>query len=299
MKHKKTVLVVVSVFFLAACAAGPKIALDPESEKFYDTARLIMSKEENRIFLRLPDAESRREFIEDFWAKRDPDPYTPANEFKTAFFRRIEYANKHFREGGPGWKTDRGRIFIYLGPPDKFEEFFTHDDPDVRGPILWWFYYDYHLGIEFVDENGVGRFQLRKYDGNFFEALDGLMLGGVAWTEEGVGKKFADFRLVLDREQKAFLVFLPAKAFNFKREGGLLRADLEFEFFIYQKDGRKTDRFRLDKSFSGPEKDFTGEREVVFSIPYDLKPGEYYVDVVIVGKEASFNKTRKIFEIKT
>ena len=147
----------------AACAAGPKVPLDPESKSFYETARLIMTGEEQKIFNHLPDAAARREFIDDFWDKRDPDPGTEANEFKDEFFVRIAYANKHFKEGRPGWKTDRGRIYIYMGPPDKVEESFSHGDPDVRGSIIWWIYYRYGLGIEFVDPEEKATRSIRQF----------------------------------------------------------------------------------------------------------------------------------------
>ena len=74
----------------AACSSLPKTALDPVSRDFYETARLVMTGEEDDIFQHLPDAESRREFISDFWAKRDPNPETESNEFKEEFERRIE-----------------------------------------------------------------------------------------------------------------------------------------------------------------------------------------------------------------
>ena len=103
---------------LGCCGTRERVTLDPESKNFYDYTRLIMTKQEKEIFLLLPDKESRMEFIQDFWDKRDPDPQTEENEFQEEFYQRIEYVNKRFREGIPGWKTDRGRIYIYLGPPD-------------------------------------------------------------------------------------------------------------------------------------------------------------------------------------
>jgi GWxTD domain-containing protein len=87
--------------------AGTK--MDAESEKFYQLARLIMTSEESKIFKLLPDAEARKEFIKDFWDKRNPDPDSPTNTFKTEYEGRVAYANKHFREGGLGLNTDRGR----------------------------------------------------------------------------------------------------------------------------------------------------------------------------------------------
>lgn len=282
---------------LAGCSRGPKIALDPESEAFYETARLIMTDEEGDVFRHLPDAASRKEFIQDFWLKRDPDPETEENEFKKEFFARIEYANKRFREGVPGWKTDRGRIYIYMGPPDKFEEFFNHDDPDIRGPILFWIYYNYELGIEFVDERNDGRYRIRQYDGNFFEALDNIKLGQ-APPQKGEKRKFANFKLKYNQETKEIEVSLPAEAFNFKDEGGQLRADLEFHVYVYGKNQAKLEEFKEIKSISEPEARFLEMKNVVISLSHEFSPGEYYLDVIITGKEATLGKTRKIFSIR-
>ncbi len=142
---------------LAACS-GMGIKLDPESETFYEYARLIMTDDETNIFKHLADKEERARFIQDFWDKRDPDPQTDANEFQEEFYYRISYANQRFRQGPPGWKTDRGRIFIYFGAPDKTEEWHpmqTQEEANagvsvqsrIRG-ILRWTYYRYGLAID-------------------------------------------------------------------------------------------------------------------------------------------------------
>ncbi len=136
MKYQNLTLVILVALILMSCGISGKVALDPESRNFYETARLIMTKEEKDIFNHLPDRESRQEFIRDFWAKRDPDSDTEENEFKEEFYGRIEYANRYFREGIPGWKTDRGRIFIYLGPPDKIDQRLFINNPSVKG-LIW------------------------------------------------------------------------------------------------------------------------------------------------------------------
>jgi len=83
-----TALAVLAVFAAGALPAAAE-KLDPESQKFYRTARLIMNKEEAKIWDRLPDAESRKEFIADFWEKRDPNPDTPVNEYRQEFEARV------------------------------------------------------------------------------------------------------------------------------------------------------------------------------------------------------------------
>ena len=82
---------------LASCGGGPKVVLDAESKKFYETANLIMTREEAKIFKFLPDQESRKEFIDDFWAKRDPNPDNDVNEFKVEFENRVAYVTKRFK----------------------------------------------------------------------------------------------------------------------------------------------------------------------------------------------------------
>src|SRR5215813_6981131 len=81
----------------------------------------IISDEERTAFKRLQTDEEREQFIEQFWLRRDPTPDTIENEFKEEHYRRIAYANEQFASGIPGWKTDRGRIYITYGPPDEKE----------------------------------------------------------------------------------------------------------------------------------------------------------------------------------
>src|ERR1700682_5803399 len=81
----------------------------------------IITDEERTAFKRLQTDEEREQFIENFWLRRDPTPDTMENEFKEEHYRRIAYANETFASGIPGWKTDRGRMYITYGPPDEKE----------------------------------------------------------------------------------------------------------------------------------------------------------------------------------
>ena len=81
----------------------------------------IITNEERTAFKRLSTAEEQENFIEQFWLRRDPTPDTAENEFKEEHYRRIAYTNERFASGIPGWKTDRGRIYITYGPPDENE----------------------------------------------------------------------------------------------------------------------------------------------------------------------------------
>ncbi|MDR3703456.1 MAG: GWxTD domain-containing protein [Candidatus Sulfopaludibacter sp.] len=82
----------------------------------------IITDEERAAFKKLQTDEEREQFIEQFWVRRDPTPGTIENEYKQEHYRRIAYANEHFASAIPGWKTDRGRIYIIYGPPDEIED---------------------------------------------------------------------------------------------------------------------------------------------------------------------------------
>jgi GWxTD domain-containing protein len=81
----------------------------------------IITDEERQAFRRLQTDDEREQFIEQFWLRRDPTPDTAENEFKEEHYRRIAYANERYASGIPGWKADRGRIYITFGPPDEIE----------------------------------------------------------------------------------------------------------------------------------------------------------------------------------
>lgn len=81
----------------------------------------IITDQERAAFKQLTNDEERDNFIEAFWQRRDPTPDTEENEYKEEHYRRIAYANEHFAAGVPGWKTDRGRIYIMYGPPDEID----------------------------------------------------------------------------------------------------------------------------------------------------------------------------------
>ena len=135
----------------------------------------IISPEERQAFLQLETNEEREQFIEQFWLRRSSNPDLPENDFKEEHYRRIAYANEHYASGIPGWKTDRGRMYIMWGPADEVESHptgGTYDRPMEEGggstttyPWETW-RYRYMEGIgenvlwEFVDPSGSGEYHL-------------------------------------------------------------------------------------------------------------------------------------------
>jgi len=103
-------------------AKSLKQELSKTFKKWLDEdVRWIITDEERAAFKQLSNDEERDQFIEAFWQRRDPTPDTVENEFKEEHYRRIAYANEHFPAGIPGWKTDRGRIYVMYGPADEIE----------------------------------------------------------------------------------------------------------------------------------------------------------------------------------
>jgi GWxTD domain-containing protein len=99
-----------------------KIELSKTYKKWLDEdVRWIITDEEQKAFKLLSNDEERDQFIEAFWQRRDPTPDTIENEYKEEHYRRMAYANEHFAAGIPGWKSDRGRIYIMYGPADEIE----------------------------------------------------------------------------------------------------------------------------------------------------------------------------------
>jgi GWxTD domain-containing protein len=84
-----------------------------------EDVRWIISDKERADFKQLSSDKQRDDFVIAFWERRNPTPAAQHNQFKEQHYQRLAYANTHFAESAPGWKTDRGRIYILFGPPDK------------------------------------------------------------------------------------------------------------------------------------------------------------------------------------
>jgi GWxTD domain-containing protein len=123
------------------------------------------------------DAE-REKFIEQFWERRDPTPSTVENEFKEEHYRRIAFANEHFASDVPGWKTDRGRIYIVYGPPDSIDDHRGATDGTL--PYQVWTYrliegMGQNVALRFTDLTGNGWYVLSAGPGR----------AEVAWSQDG------------------------------------------------------------------------------------------------------------------
>jgi len=161
----------------------------------------IITDEERAAFKQLSNDEERDNFIEAFWQRRDPTPDTEENEYKEEHYRRIAYANEHFAAGIPGWKSDRGRIYIMYGPADEVDSHpsgGTYERPMEEGggetstfPFEDWRYrYLEGIGQEVI-----------------IEFVDTCMCG--------------DFHMTLDRSEKDALLYTPNAGLTLYEQMGM------------------------------------------------------------------------------
>ncbi|MBZ5535710.1 MAG: GWxTD domain-containing protein [Acidobacteriia bacterium] len=195
MKASKLIYLAVVGFVIAFLLTGSASLADKKSKdqkerekslkaekegKFYKDwlqkdVTYIITDEERKAFKNLSTDEERDQFIEQFWLRRDPTPDTQENEYKEEHYRRIAYANEHYGSGIPGWKADRGRIYIMYGPADEIESHpsgGSYERPTEEGggststyPFeIWRYRYIEGIGnevlLEFVDPTMSGEYHL-------------------------------------------------------------------------------------------------------------------------------------------
>src|SRR3954467_9407914 len=173
-----------------------------------EDVRYIISDEEQKAFKMLSNDEERDNFIEAFWQRRDPTPDTEENEYKEEHYQRIAYANEHFAAGVPGWKTDRGRIYIVFGKPDEIESHpagGSYERPMDEGggqtstfPFEDWRYrYIDGIGqeviVEFVDTCMCGEYHMTMDRSEKDALLMTPNAGLTMWEQTGMANKSQRF----------------------------------------------------------------------------------------------------------
>jgi GWxTD domain-containing protein len=164
----------------------------------------IITDEEARSFKSLGNDEERDAFIEQFWLRRNPNPDSPDNEFREEHYRRIAYANEHFAAGKPGWRTDRGHIYISFGKPDSIDAHPSggaYNRPQDEGggetstfPFEIWHYrflegIGENIDLEFVDTCQCGDYHFTIDRGEKDALLHTPNAGNTQWEEMGKSKK--------------------------------------------------------------------------------------------------------------
>ena len=286
----------VALAVLAACGPGLPVNLDPESRDFYDKVRLVMTGPEEDIFLHLPDAEARREFIKEFWELRDPDPETEVNEFRDELESRLEYVAKRFSEGGRGINTDRGRIYFYLGAPDKVDEYMEPPDATRSGGILLWYYYRYDVGVLFYDVRGNGTYTIQEIVGDLTNAMEMAKLGQT-YTGGKAPSKYVNFDLAYDAARQELRLTVPLRGLTFAEADGRLREEFKFSFSITLEGKAGRDAFAETRLLEAQAEDLEKMKTWVFTFPRALPPGKVYVDAILATRSGDV-RSRKIFRFR-
>jgi GWxTD domain-containing protein len=168
-----TVLLGISVAFVFAALQNPAPAAQAQTastpwEKWVkEDVVYIIQDDERRAFNNLTTDEEREKFVEQFWLRRDPTPGTAENEFKEEHYRRINFVNSRFASPTmPGWKTDRGRIYISFGPPEEID---SHTSCSASTPAYDEWRYRW---IEGIGNNVLLRFQDESCTGEYRMTMD-------------------------------------------------------------------------------------------------------------------------------
>lgn len=131
-----------------------------EVNQMFDFSKFIASKNEQDNWKELDSLDAKRKFLYNFWQARDTDPATPKNEYKEAYLERVRFANEKFRTLlRPGYKTDRGRVYLIYGEPDQRERY--PNEMDMK-PYEVWYYNEIENGVYFVfaDLGGYSDYEL-------------------------------------------------------------------------------------------------------------------------------------------
>jgi GWxTD domain-containing protein len=170
----------------------------------------IISPEERHSFLQLSTNEEREQFIEAFWQRRNPDPDSPENTFKEEHYRRIAYANEHYASGIPGWKTDRGKIYIMWGPPDEVDSHPTGGNWDRPS------------------DQGGGSTQTYPWESWRYRYLEGTGLGENVELEFVDPSSTGEYHMTMDPSEKDALLHVPGAGLTDREAMGLSSKSARF-----------------------------------------------------------------------
>jgi GWxTD domain-containing protein len=271
---------------LGACAANRfEQSLDPESREFYSKVRLIITGKERKEFQALPP-EKRKDFIADFWARRDPTPATPENEYKDAYFRRIAEANHLFTDGPPpGWLSDRGRTYITLGPPD-YRETYPRGITFYGLPTeIWWYGF---FPVVFVDEHWTGDYRTQPLGADQIAEINRAQ---VHWNDAREAKlesapvaTLSDVAVDIGRAAGGgaeLRVALPFRNIWLEARGAAMRAELELTAKAVDAAGAEawtfTQKYPVEVA-AERLREFL-EKDYEIKVPLPLGPGKYKLKV--------------------
>jgi GWxTD domain-containing protein len=295
-------LIFFTLLFLLAfgCASRVKIKQDPFYETFFEKTSLIMTKQEIEVYKHLPDKESKQEFSKEFWRIRDPDPSTEENEAQTEFEERVEYADKWFADWEPnigkdirenkkserGWNSERGRIYIVLGPPDMviFDEMdMRFDQSRERAKARevtyeQWHYARYGLWIEF-QKTGVAYWEMSTNFSLLSLALESAKLNWISSAYQEDIKRV--FKFQANFKDNKVIIKIPVSRINYEEKEERLDSEFRIKIGVYC-NYKKIDEIEEKKILSESQEELLAKRNIIFEV--SCKPnlkGQYFFDIVV------------------
>jgi len=288
------------IFFQMACSQQYKLrkSLPQKDKEFLSLVRFIIIKQEKKIFLNISDNE-REQFKIDFWKKRDPEPETEKNIYKETYLSRIDEANRLFSsEGRHGWLSDRGRVYILLGPPDNRQVYpmgYSFYEPPVE---IW--YYGY-FPVLFVDKYGIGFYELTPLSN--FHMVE-LTKAGMILNQDVIKEKLIfDFKFKMNKLKNGktlFQVSIPYKVISFKAkdEGKNFQTSINLFMGIFKTKNKRVWDFEKSYLISIKKEDLEKlEKYYLIKelLDINLAPGSYRLKLKL---ENSYDKKKAVKALK-
>lgn len=282
------------LIFISCASRKLEKNLSPENKEFFSKVRYIITKQERKIFLNLPPSD-RKYFIEEFWKKRDPDPYTEENEFKAQYFARIEESNRLFVEGAtPGWLQDRGRVYILLGPPER-RDVYPRGYSFYGKPMEIWFYG--FFPIPFIDHSQSGNYKLEPLSARHIAEINRAQMELKPKT--GTKNVVFDLNLILERvkENEALIhIGVPYKNIWFAEKENKLETTLKLSVEIFSSSEKKVWVYQKNYLLSLLEENLEEVmgKEYIIEIPVSLEQGNYTLTAELENKTDESRVRKKI-----
>lgn len=274
----RTALALLAVLLLAAALAPSAAAQTAKSSKkmskahaeFLDKVSYIITKQERKIFRELPES-GRDDFIAEFWTRRDPDPDTAINEYRLEYEDRVAKSALLFTgEGRPGWRTDRGRIYILFGPPSERQTY----PMDAAGYCREVWYYG-AFPVIFTDEHCSGYFILQAINLEHLQELN--IAQGHFQKTFSPEKRLFDYSVSMRKDRVEAGVYegrvfvdVPYDTIWFNFKGGRLETGFEVRIEISDPSGNPVWETEGSFPLTLEEKDLTENRSRRFRMEFPL-----------------------------
>ena len=302
-KRKNRNILIISIgfiFFQIACSQQYKLrkSLPQKDKDFLSIVRYIVTRQEKKIFLNLSDDE-KEQFKVDFWKKRDLEPETERNLYKERYLSRIDEANRLFSsEGRHGWLSDRGRVYIMLGPPDS-RQVYPMGYSFYEAPVEVW-YYGY-FPVLFVDEHRIRSYELTPLSN--FRMIE-LTKAGMVLNQDDIKEKLIfDFKFKMNKLKNGktlFQVSVPYEVISYeaKDKEKKFQTSIKLSIGIFKNKNKRVWNFEKSYLISITKEDL-GKIEKYYLIEelldINLVPGNYKLKLKL---ENSYDKKKAVKALK-